>query len=95
MLTGLRVDDLRGVGVAVWVGLFEMGVTFVLWMRALSLSRTTAQVSNLIYLSPFLSLLFINVVVGDTILLSSVFGLLFIVGGIVFRQFDRAAPEQS
>ena len=41
-----------------------MGVTFVLWMRALSLSRTTAQVSNLVYLAPFLSLVLINVIVG-------------------------------
>lgn len=93
VLTGLELGDLRGVGAAAWVGVFEMGVTFVLWMRALSLSRTAAQVSNLIYLSPFLSLIFISLIVGETILLSSIVGLVFIIGGIVIRQFDRAVPE--
>ncbi len=74
-LAGPPPLDPRGIGGSVYVGMFEMGVTFVLWMRALSLSRTTAQVSNLVYLSPFLSLALISVIVGETILPSSVVGL--------------------
>ena len=50
------------------------------------------QVSNLVYLSSFLSLVLISVIVGETILPSSVVGLAFIVGGIVIRRFDRTAP---
>ena len=80
-LAGPPPLDVRGIAGSAYAGVFEMGVTFVLWMRALSLSRTTAQVSNLIYLSPFLSLILINVFVGETILPSTVIGLLFIVGG--------------
>ena len=72
-----------------------MGITFVLWMRALSLSRTTAQVSNLVFLSPFVSLALIAVIVGETILLSSVIGLVFIIGGIVIRRFDRTVPQST
>ena len=86
--------DLRGIAGSAYAGAFEMGVTFVLWLRALSLSRTTAQVSSLVYLAPFLSLVLINVVVGETILASTVVGLVFIVGGIV-RRFDRTAPRPS
>ena len=67
-LAGPPPLDLRAIGGSVYVGIFEMGVTFVLWMRALSLSRTTAQVSNLVYLSPFVSLVLISVIVGETIL---------------------------
>ena len=92
-LAGPPPLDPRGIGGSVYVGVFEMGVTFVLWMRALSLSRTTAQVSNLVYLSPFLSLALISVIVGETILLSSVIGLVFIISGIVIRRFDRTAHE--
>ena len=55
VLAGARHRS-TGIAGSAYAGVFEMGVTFVLWMRALSLSRTTAQVSNLIYLSPFLSL---------------------------------------
>ena len=92
-LAGPPPLDPRGIGGSVYVGMFEMGVTFVLWMRALSLSRTTAQVSNLVYLSPFLSLVLISVIVGETILPSSAIGLVFIIGGIVIRRFDRTAHE--
>ena len=92
-LAGPPPLDPRGIGGSVYVGMFEMGVTFVLWMRALSLSRTTAQVSNLVYLSPFLSLALISVIVGETILPSSVVGLVFIIGGIVIRRFDRTTHK--
>jgi drug/metabolite transporter (DMT)-like permease len=69
----------------VYIGLFEMGVTFVLWLRALRLSETTAKVSNLIYLAPFLSLIFIRFLVGEKILSSSLIGLVFIMGGVILQ----------
>jgi drug/metabolite transporter (DMT)-like permease len=78
-----RTEGLLG---AVYVGLFEMGVTFVLWLKALKLSKTTAQVGNLIYLSPFVSLVLIRVVVGETILPSTIVGLVFIVAGIIMQR---------
>ncbi len=82
----LRIPDSAGLLGAAYVGIFEMGVTFVLWLKALRLSRTTAQVSNLIYLSPFVSLVLIRVVVGERILLSTIVGLGFIVAGIVIQR---------
>ena len=66
-----------------------MGITFVLWLKALKFSATTAKVSNLIYLSPFLSLVFIRFIVGETILLSTLTGLVFIVGGILLQQYIK------
>jgi drug/metabolite transporter (DMT)-like permease len=72
---------------AVYIGVFEMGVTFVLWMSALRLSRTTAQVSNLIYLAPFLSLFIIHFLVGETIYASTLVGLGFILAGTVVQKF--------
>ncbi|WP_456398376.1 DMT family transporter [Palaeococcus sp. (in: euryarchaeotes)] len=73
----------EGIMGSVYIGLFEMGITFLVWHRALSLSRTTAQVANLIYLTPFISLLFIHLIVGEEILPSTLIGLIFIVGGIL------------
>jgi drug/metabolite transporter (DMT)-like permease len=78
--------DAAGLAGAVYIGLFEMGVAFLLWLRALTLSETSAKVSNLVFLSPFLSLVFIRFVVGETIFPSSVFGLAVIVGGIVIQK---------
>jgi len=79
---------------AVYIGVFEMGVTFVLWMSALRLSRTTAQVSNLIYLAPFLSLFIIHFLVGETIYASTLVGLGFILAGTVVQRFSdtQGAP---
>jgi drug/metabolite transporter (DMT)-like permease len=87
------IFDIRGLTGATYVGLFEMGVTFVLWLRALRLSRTTAQVSNLIYLSPFVSLVLIHLIVGETIMLSTITGLVFIVAGIILQQrWSKTTP---
>ena len=82
------VPNLPGLAGAVYIGVFEMGVTFVLWMNALRLSRTTAQVSNLIYLAPFLSLGIIHYMVGESISLSTLIGLGFILVGTVVQRFS-------
>jgi drug/metabolite transporter (DMT)-like permease len=80
----------QGIAGSVYLGIFEMGITFILWMMALKLSTTTAKVSNLIYLSPFVSLILIHFVVGEAILLSTVIGLFFIVGGILLQQYLKS-----
>ena len=59
--------SLQGTAGSLYVGLFEMGLTYVLWLKALQLSSTTAKVSNLVYISPFLSLMFVSIAVGETI----------------------------
>jgi len=70
----------------VYIGLFEMGITFLVWLKALRNAKTTAHVVNLIYLVPFLSLLVIALVLGETILPSTVLGLFFIIAGIVLQK---------
>jgi len=74
-------------GAAVYTGLFEMGLAFVLWLNALRLSRDSASVGIFAYMTPFLSLIFISIVLGEKILPSSVVGLIFIIGGIVVQAF--------
>ena len=76
-----------GLAGAAYIGLFEMGITFVLWLNALKLSKTTAKVSNLIYLSPFISLFIIHFAVGEAILISTIAGLALIVAGILMQQY--------
>lgn len=74
---------------AIYIGLFEMGITFFLWMKGLQLSTNKAKTSTLAYLSPFISLIFIALVLGETILFSSIIGLIFIVGGILYQQLEN------
>ncbi len=73
----------------IYIGLFEMGITFFLWLKGLELSDNKVRTSTLVFLSPFLSLIFIGIIVGEEILISSILGLVFIIGGILIQQFDK------
>lgn len=64
-----------------------MGITFIVWLSALKKSQTTAHISNLIFLSPFLSLIYIHFLVGEEILLSTIAGLALIIAGIFLHHY--------
>ena len=72
-----------------YVGLFEMGITFLIWLKALKLAKNTASVTSLIYLVPFLSLIVIYFMLDEKILPSTIVGAVFIVGGIMFQKLRR------
>ena len=89
LVTGqLRTPEARGMLGSAYVGIFEMGITFTLWLTALRLSKTTAQVSNIIYLVPFLSLVVIHITVGEQIYPSTIIGLVFIISGILLQRYS-------
>ena len=71
---------------AIYIGMFELSISFVIWLNALKLSSNTAKVSNLVYLSPFVALFWIRLTVGEEIHFSTVIGLIFIVSGILVQQ---------
>ncbi len=81
----LTLPPLAGLLGALYIGTFEMGITYVLWLAALQRARSAAQISNLIFLSPFLSLLFIHFLVGEEIYPSTYAGLGLIVAGLLLR----------
>jgi drug/metabolite transporter (DMT)-like permease len=74
-----------------WVGLVEMGVTFLLWQQALRLTTDTGRIGQLIFLSPFVSLWLIATFVGETIHATSVIGLVIIVAGLLTAQRPASA----
>jgi len=87
LVTGeFKTPGLKGALGVTYVGLFEMGITFLIWLKALKLSKTTANVAGLIYLVPFLSLVVIYFVLGEKILPSTIIGAVFIVGGIILQR---------
>ena len=81
----ISLPPLPGILGAIYIGLFEMGLTFVIWIKALKYSSTTAQVNNLIYLTPFLSLIVIRIVIKEIILFSSIIGIILIILGIILQ----------
>jgi drug/metabolite transporter (DMT)-like permease len=85
-VTDLKSIDLTGALTAVYAGLFEMGITFLLWLKALKLTTTTDKISNLVYLAPFFSLILIHIFVRESIYWTTVAGLCMIVGGILIEK---------
>jgi drug/metabolite transporter (DMT)-like permease len=85
----LRVPDINGILGAVYSGIFEMGLTYYVWLRAMKLSQTTAGISILIYIMPFISFFFIHIFVGEKILPASIIGLVLIVTGIIFQKIGE------
>ena len=85
----ISLPAVNGLAGAVYIGIFEMGLTFVLWLSALKLSTNTARVSNLVFISPFISLMLISIIVGEKILPATVIGLGIIVSGIAIQQYSQ------
>lgn len=76
----------NGLLAAAYVGVFEMGVSFVLWLSAMRLTSSTARIGNLIFLSPFLSLLLIHLILGETIHATTFAGLGLILAGNLLQK---------
>ncbi|EPA0545931.1 DMT family transporter [Vibrio alginolyticus] len=76
----------KGWAAVTYVGLFEMGITFVLWLSALKSTQNTARISNLIFASPFISLMLLATIIGEEIHPSTLIGLVLIISGLVIQQ---------
>ena len=89
VFSDFRVFSPQGLIGAAYVGLFEMGITFVLWLEALKRSENTARVGYLIFVSPFLSLVFIHFLLGEKIRASTFVGLVLIVAGLLLHRLKK------
>jgi drug/metabolite transporter (DMT)-like permease len=81
----------QGLLAAGYVGLFEMGVTFMLWSAALRTATRVSLVGNLIFLAPFMSLVFIQLVLGEQVHPATLVGLCLIVPAALYQQMQRPA----
>ncbi len=76
----------EGLAAAAYVGLIEMGFAYILWLKALKLADNTAMISNISYLSPFLSLIFIANILGESIYPATYAGLIMIIVAVLAQQ---------
>jgi drug/metabolite transporter (DMT)-like permease len=81
--------SLKGAVSSVYIGMFEMGITFFFWLKALQMAKTTAKVSNLVYLAPFLSLFLVHYILHEPVYYTTPIGLILIISGI-FVQNSRS-----
>ena len=92
---GLAMPIGSSMAAAVYVGVFEMGIAFVLWSQAMKKAENTSKVSNLIFISPFLSLVFIYFILGEVILTSTYVGPVLIIAGLWLQQKKVRDREQA
>lgn len=82
----LKLPSIEGLSAAVYVGFFEMGITFLFWLKAMQYAESTAKIANLIFISPFISLIFIYFILDEIIYISTLIGLTIIVFGLIIQQ---------
>ncbi|MDE6023584.1 MAG: EamA family transporter, partial [Muribaculaceae bacterium] len=68
-----------------YIGCFEMGIPFLTFGLALRITKNPALINQMCYLSPFLSLFLIAIVLGETIVPATYVGLALIVAGLIFN----------
>jgi drug/metabolite transporter (DMT)-like permease len=80
---------------AIYAGIFEMGLSFIFWLKALRLSETTDKVSKLIYISPFISLIFIHYLLKEPLYTTTFYGLFLIILGILLQKTKDVRSENE
>lgn len=71
-------------------GFLINGISYVFWFKALE-GGETHVISNLLYLTPFVSLIYIRIFLKEEILMTSILGLLVIIAGVLLQY---AQPEK-
>ena len=86
-LFGFSLPNLNGLLAGMYVGGFEMAIPFICFGIAMRITSNPALINQLCYLSPFLSLFFIAMVLHEPIVITTYIGLVLIVAGIVFNEY--------
>ncbi|ADZ92477.1 DMT family transporter [Marinomonas mediterranea] len=74
---------------SIYIGFFEMGVSFILWNLAMKRAERTSQLANLIFLSPILSIVWLSQIADEPILISTVIGLACILTGLTVQNWKK------
>ncbi len=85
----LSVPQLLGIG---WNGIVSIGLSTTLWQFALK-TNDTAKISNLAYITPFLSLVWTSIILHEEISPWSLVGLAVIVAGILIQLNPKKASK--
>ena len=93
---GFSVPNLNGLLAGMYVGGFEMAIPFICFGIAMRITSNPTLINQLCYLSPFLSLFFIAMVLHEPIVITTYIGLTLIVAGIVFNEyFVKKKPSET
>lgn len=80
---GQLIFNIKAILACIYIGAFEMGITFLFWAKGLDLIDQKEKLVKYSYLGPFISLLFLAIIIKEKILVSTIIGLIFIIFGII------------
>lgn len=95
LFLGVEVGSADGLISGIYIGLFEMGIPFLTFGTALRITKNPALINQMCYLSPFLSLFLIAMVLGETIAVWTYVGLVLIVVGLVYNQYFAGKKQAA
>lgn len=87
LFVDVDLSSTDGILSSIYVGAFEMGIPFVFFGMALRKTSNPTLVNQMCYLSPFISLFIIHLVLGEQIYTTTYIGLILIVSGIIFNEY--------
>lgn len=86
-----RIDQAAGF---LWNGIFTVAISNFFWILALGNGKgKTAKISNLAYVTPFLSSVWTSIFLDEKITVASILGLAVIVSGIFIQMGDKNKSE--
>ena len=92
---GFSIPNLNGLLAGMYVGGFEMAIPFICFGIAMRITSNPTLINQLCYLSPFLSLFFITMILHEPIVITTYIGLTLIVAGIVFNEYFVKSPQNT
>lgn len=87
LFVDVNLNSVPGILSSIYVGAFEMGIPFIFFGLAIRKTNNPALVNQMCYLSPFISLFLIHIILGEQIFATTYLGLFLIVFGIVFNEY--------
>lgn len=87
LFVGVNLNTVPGLLWGSYVGAFEMGIPFICFGLAMRKTDNPTLINQLTYLSPFMSLFIISIVLGEKIVPTTMIGLALIVFGIIFNEY--------
>ncbi|MDE5418338.1 DMT family transporter [Labilibaculum sp. DW002] len=86
-----QLPNTKSILATIYIGLVECGLAYLFWLKAMKSTSSTDKISNLVFLSPFISMFFLYLIIGESIYISTLVGLGLIILGIVLQKFVKKA----
>lgn len=87
--TPIDFTQVKSIIFACYIGIFEMGISFLLWLLSLKTAPSTAKLNIMALGIPFLSLFWISLVLGERITTVTIIGLSCIVAAALTQGLSK------